>query len=63
MKYESAKRAIKKYKDKHAHYYTLCAYDTCDVDVIEKIAQEKEKSTVSGYLKSLVRADIKKDGG
>lgn len=54
---DAQKRAKQKYKEK-VKYYRLELYPT-DQDIINKL---DDVQTKAGYIKDLIRADIKKDG-
>lgn len=54
---DAEKRAKKKYKEK-VKYFRLELYPT-EQDIINKLDDVPNKA---GYIKSLIRADIKKDG-
>lgn len=52
------KEAIKRYKKKNAKYLSISLFPG-DQDIIDHLAKQENKS---GYVKSLIRADIAKKG-
>ena len=57
-KYESQKRAVKKYREKSKRYYLEC-YPS-ETDIIEKLEAEREVDGYVRYIKRLIREDIAK---
>ncbi len=57
-KYESQKRAKKKYQEKAKRYYLDC-YPS-EADIIEKLEAERNADGYVKYIKRLIRADIAK---
>jgi len=59
MTTEAAKAAKAKYDAKTARYFSLKLNRNTDKDIIERL--EKEPS-IQGYLKQLIREDMKRTG-
>lgn len=57
-KYESQKRAKKKYQEKAKRYYLDC-YPS-EADIIEKLEAERDNDGYVKYIKRLIREDIAK---
>lgn len=58
MTYESQKRAVAKYDAAHTKQVKLKLNLRSDQDILERLA---EVGNIQGYIKSLIRADIKKE--
>jgi hypothetical protein len=58
VKYESQKRAKKKYQEKAKRYYLDC-YPP-ETDIIEKLESERNADGYVKYIKRLIREDIAK---
>lgn len=54
---ESQSKALAKYQDAHTRRFSLKLVDTTDADIIAKLESVPNKQ---GYIKDLIRADIKK---
>ena len=58
MATEAQKRAILKYDAKNTKQYHMKLNIVTDADVIERLAQQE---SVQGYIKQLIREDIKRN--
>ncbi len=62
MATEAKKAAKAKYDARTARYISLKLNNKTDADIIRRLEEMKGKERIQGYLKRLIREDMKKAG-